>query len=37
LYDLNRDPRPVAQAYKHLIEMFRDEPLIAGADLLDVQ
>jgi beta-glucosidase/6-phospho-beta-glucosidase/beta-galactosidase len=36
LYDLNRDPRPVAQAYKHLIEMFRDEPLVAGAELLHV-
>jgi len=34
LYDLNRDPRPVAQAYKHLIGMFRDEPLLAGEDLL---
>lgn len=37
LYDLNRDPRPVAQAYKHLVELFRDEPLIAGADLLEVK
>ena len=37
LYDLNRDPRPVAQAYKHLVEMFRDEPLIAGAELLEVK
>ena len=37
LYDLNRDPRPVAQAYKHLVEMFRDEPLIAGAEVLAVQ
>ena len=37
LYDLNRDPRPVAQAYKHLVEMFRDEPLVAGAELLEVQ
>jgi beta-glucosidase/6-phospho-beta-glucosidase/beta-galactosidase len=37
LYDLNRDPRPVAQAYKHLVEMFRDEPLIAGAELLEVR
>jgi beta-glucosidase/6-phospho-beta-glucosidase/beta-galactosidase len=34
LYDLNRDPRPVAQAYKHLVQMFRDEPLLAGEDLL---
>jgi beta-glucosidase/6-phospho-beta-glucosidase/beta-galactosidase len=37
LYDLNRDPRPVAQAYKHLVEMFRNEPLIAGAELLEVR
>jgi beta-glucosidase/6-phospho-beta-glucosidase/beta-galactosidase len=37
LYDLNRDPRPVAQAYKHLVEMFRDEPLGAGAELLHVE
>jgi beta-glucosidase/6-phospho-beta-glucosidase/beta-galactosidase len=37
LYDLNRDPRPVAQAYKHLVEMFRDEPLIAGAELFEVK
>ena len=34
LYDLNRDPRPVAQAYKHLVQMYRDEPLLAGEDLL---
>ena len=37
LYDLNRDPRPVAQAYKHLVEMFRDEPFIAGAELLEMR
>ncbi|HEY8224285.1 MAG TPA: family 1 glycosylhydrolase [Pyrinomonadaceae bacterium] len=37
LYDLNRDPRPVAQAYKDLVEMFREEPLIAGAELLQVK
>jgi hypothetical protein len=28
LFDLNRDPRPVAQAYKHLIRTFRDQPEI---------
>jgi len=28
LFDLNRDPRPVAQAYRHLIETFKDEPWI---------
>lgn len=28
LFDLNREARPVGQAYKHLIEMFRDEPSI---------
>jgi beta-glucosidase/6-phospho-beta-glucosidase/beta-galactosidase len=36
LFDLNRDPRPVAQAYKHLISMYRNEPLLAGTDLLDL-
>jgi beta-glucosidase/6-phospho-beta-glucosidase/beta-galactosidase len=36
LYDLNRDPRPVAQAYKHLIRMYENEPLLAGTDLLDL-
>jgi beta-glucosidase/6-phospho-beta-glucosidase/beta-galactosidase len=34
LFDLNRDPRPVAQAYKHLVKMFKDEPLLAGEDIL---
>lgn len=37
LYDLNRDPRPVAQAYRHLVQMFRNEPLVAGAEILQVQ
>ena len=27
LFDLNRDPRPVAQAYKYLIEMYSSETL----------
>jgi len=26
LFDLNRQPRPVAQAYRHLIESFREAP-----------
>jgi len=26
LFDLNRDPRPVAQAYRHLIRTFADTP-----------
>ena len=34
LYDLNRDPRPVAQAYKHLIKLYKDEPLLAGTEVL---
>jgi beta-glucosidase/6-phospho-beta-glucosidase/beta-galactosidase len=34
LYDLNRDPRPVAQAYKHLIKMYSNEPLLAEEELL---
>ncbi len=36
LYDLNRDPRPVAQAYKYLVEMYRDEPLLAGTETLEL-
>ncbi|HEX6125366.1 MAG TPA: family 1 glycosylhydrolase [Pyrinomonadaceae bacterium] len=36
LYDLNRDPRPVALAYKHLVEIYRKEPLLAGTDLLEM-
>jgi beta-glucosidase/6-phospho-beta-glucosidase/beta-galactosidase len=36
LYDLNRDPRPVAQAYKYLIEMYKDEPLLAGTETLEL-
>jgi beta-glucosidase/6-phospho-beta-glucosidase/beta-galactosidase len=34
LCDLNRDPRPVAQAYAHLVRMYSGEPLLAGAELL---
>jgi beta-glucosidase/6-phospho-beta-glucosidase/beta-galactosidase len=37
LYDLNRDPRPVAQAYAHLVRMFREEPLLPGAELLSLR
>jgi beta-glucosidase/6-phospho-beta-glucosidase/beta-galactosidase len=29
LYDLNRDPRPVADAYRFLIDMYRNEPFPA--------
>jgi hypothetical protein len=25
LFDLNRDPRPVGQAYRHLIQLFDEE------------
>jgi beta-glucosidase/6-phospho-beta-glucosidase/beta-galactosidase len=28
LFDLNRDPRPVGQTYKHLIDSFKDSPEI---------
>lgn len=34
LFDLNRDPRPVGLAYRHLIEMFRSEPEFAEAPAL---
>jgi beta-glucosidase/6-phospho-beta-glucosidase/beta-galactosidase len=37
LFDLNRDPRPVAQAYKHLLSLFQHEPLLAGEDLLQLR
>jgi hypothetical protein len=37
LFDLNRDPRPVAQAYKHLLSLFQHEPLLAGDDLLQLR
>src|SRR5204862_7902046 len=31
LYDLNREPREVAQAYQQLLKMFGDEPLVGQA------
>ena len=34
LFDLNRDPRPVGQAYKRLISTFRDEPWIRDCPTL---
>lgn len=37
LYDLNRDPRPVAQAYKYLVGMFKDEPFLPGSDLFEMR
>lgn len=36
LYDLNRDPRPVAGAYKYLVEMYKEEPLLAGTETLEL-
>jgi beta-glucosidase/6-phospho-beta-glucosidase/beta-galactosidase len=30
LFDLNRDSRPVAEAYRYLVEMFRDNPFPSG-------
>ena len=34
LFDLNRDPRPVGQAYRHLIATFEHEPWIAECEPL---
>lgn len=34
LFDLNRDPRPVGQAYKHLIRTFKDEPWVRDCPAL---
>jgi beta-glucosidase/6-phospho-beta-glucosidase/beta-galactosidase len=36
LYDLNRDPRPVAQAYRHLIKLYKDEPLLSRTEILEL-
>jgi beta-glucosidase/6-phospho-beta-glucosidase/beta-galactosidase len=34
LFDLNRDPRPVAQAYKQIVEMFRGESFPSESEML---
>jgi beta-glucosidase/6-phospho-beta-glucosidase/beta-galactosidase len=36
LYDLNRDPRPAAQAYHHLVHLFGSEKLLTAADVRDL-
>jgi hypothetical protein len=39
LYDMNRDPRPVAESYRRLVHMFRHERLSAAspeADLFEI-
>jgi beta-glucosidase/6-phospho-beta-glucosidase/beta-galactosidase len=36
LYDFNRDPRPVAESYRRLIKMFRDERLSATSTSADL-
>jgi beta-glucosidase/6-phospho-beta-glucosidase/beta-galactosidase len=36
LFDLNRDPRPVAQAYAHLVRLFKSETLTTHADVKDL-
>jgi len=37
LYDLNREPRPVAQAYKYLISMYRNETLSEAENLENLE
>jgi hypothetical protein len=37
LYDLNRDPRPVAQSYRRLVKMFGNEPLVPGEEGLELR
>jgi beta-glucosidase/6-phospho-beta-glucosidase/beta-galactosidase len=37
LFDLNREPRPVAQAYRHLVRMFDAENLLDDAKVQDVE
>jgi len=36
LYDLNRDPRPVVQAYRQLLNLFGNEPLLPDSDVLQM-
>lgn len=36
LFDLNRDPRPVGQAYQHLVRLFNSETLVTNADVKDL-
>jgi len=35
LFDLNRDPRPVAQAYKSLIQMYKSDPKLSTLPMLE--
>jgi beta-glucosidase/6-phospho-beta-glucosidase/beta-galactosidase len=37
LFDLNRDPRPVAQAYLQLVQLFNSESLVTNADVKDLE
>jgi hypothetical protein len=36
LFDLNRDLRPVGQAYQHLVRLFDSERLLTTADVADL-
>jgi beta-glucosidase/6-phospho-beta-glucosidase/beta-galactosidase len=36
LFDLNRNPRPVAQAYRQLLNLFGNEPLLPDSDVLQL-
>ena len=36
LFDLNRNPRPVAQAYRQLLDLFGNEPLLGSTDVLQL-
>jgi beta-glucosidase/6-phospho-beta-glucosidase/beta-galactosidase len=37
LFDLNREPRPAAQAYRHLVRMFDAENLLNDAKVQDLE
>jgi beta-glucosidase/6-phospho-beta-glucosidase/beta-galactosidase len=37
LFDLNREPRPVAQAYRHLVQMFGAEKLLLDPKVQDLE
>ena len=36
LYDINRDPRPVAESYRRLVSMFADERLAPGQQRVEL-
>lgn len=36
LFDLNREPHAVAQAYRHLVQMYGNEPMVEGVEVSEL-